>query len=61
MFRIQGNNFKVIITRIKKDFFELKRVTKNTILTIYARRKDLNAKINQLMQPLKEIEKELSL
>ena len=61
MFRIQGNNFKVIITRIKKDFFELKRVTKNTILTIYARRKDLNNKINQLMQPLKEIEKELSL
>lgn len=61
MFRIQGNNFRVIITRIKRDFFELKRVTKNTILTIYARRKDLNTKINQLMQPLKEIEKELSL
>ena len=60
MFRIQGNNFKVIITRIKKNFFELKRITKNTIITTYARRDNLNAKINQLMQPLKEIEKELN-
>lgn len=60
MFRIQVNNYKVIITRIKKNFFELKRITKNTIITIYARRDNLNNKINQLMQPLKEIEKELN-
>lgn len=57
MLVIKRNNFSIIVKQLKRKFYELQRVSKTQVLTIYARRKEIDSKITILSQPIAEVKK----
>lgn len=57
MLVIKRNNFSIIVKQLKRKFYELQRISKTQVLTIYAKRKELKTKIDFFSQPVKEIRK----
>ena len=57
MLVIKRNNFSIIVKQLKRKFYELQRVSKTQVLTIYARRKEIDGKISILSQPIAEVKK----
>ena len=57
MLVIKRNNFSIIVKQLKRKFYELQRISKTQVLTIYARRKEIDGKIAILSQPIAEVKK----
>lgn len=57
---IQKPNYKVVVTNLSKNRFEIKRISRNHIITTYASRKEVDKKVNLLNLPLNLLRKELS-
>jgi hypothetical protein len=57
MLVIKRNNFSIIVKQLKRKFYELQRISKTQVLTIYARRKEIDGKIMLLSQPIAEVKK----
>lgn len=57
MYTINNNNFKVIVNKLKRKFYQLQRISKNQVITIYANEKDLQNKIALLSQSMTNIKK----
>ena len=53
---IKKNTITIEITNLGK-MFEIKRITTTRIITTYSRKKDIDKKVDLLIQPLKEIKK----
>lgn len=56
MTTIKKNSIIIEISNLGK-MFEIKRITTTRTITTYSRRKDIDKKIDLLIQPLKEIKK----
>ena len=56
MYTIKKNTIVIEINKIGK-MFEIKRITTTRKITTYSKQKDIDNKINLLIQPLKEIRK----
>ena len=57
MLIIKRNNFIIIVKQLRRKFYELQRVSKTQVLTIYANRKEIDGKIAILSQPIAEVKK----
>lgn len=57
MYTINNNNFKVIVNKLKRKFYQLQRISKKQVITIYANEKDLQNKIALLSQSIANIKK----
>lgn len=56
MTTIKKNSIIIEITNMGK-MFEIKRITTTRTITTYSKRKDIDKKVDLLIQPLKEIKK----
>lgn len=56
MTTIKKNSIIIEITSMGK-MFEIKRITTTRTITTYSKRKDIDKKVDLLIQPLKEIKK----
>lgn len=56
MTTIKKNSIIIEISNLGK-MFEIKRITTTRTITTYSRRKDIDKKVDLLIQPLKEIKK----
>ena len=57
MLTITRNNFKIIVNKINKNWYELQRISRTQIITTYASRKEIEGKIAILSQPIAEVKK----
>ena len=57
---IQKTNYKVVVTNLSKNRFEIKRISRNHTITTYANRKEVDNKVNLLTLPLNLLRKEVS-
>ena len=60
MTTIKKNSIVIEINNIGK-MFEIKRITTTRTITTYSRRKDIDKKVDLLIQPLKEIRKTINI
>lgn len=56
MITIKKNSIIIEINNVGR-MFEIKRLTATRTITTYSRRKDIDKKVDLLLQPLKEIKK----
>lgn len=57
MLTIIKDNYKIVVRKIKKNFFELQRVTSSNTISTYAKLKELESKIDFLSQPITNLRK----
>ena len=58
---IKKQNYKVVVNNLKKNWFEIKRISRDRVITTYARKKEVNDKITLLSLPLNLLKKEIQI
>ena len=58
---IKKQNYKVVVNNLKKNWFEIKRISRDRVITTYAREKEVSDKISLLSLPLNLLKKEIQI